>query len=134
MTTRVYEVAKTDELGRWLQQQIYDRRLTQRGLAKRAGVSPATVNNMATGRYIPTASVLRQIAVGLGSTPVEIESLAREMLTLAGYINEPAELTEDEKIAFLARQFAELPPEAQEMLKAQIEALTELYRRKDSQT
>jgi len=100
MTTQVLNVAdKTGELARWLQQQLYDRRITQRGLAKRAGISPATVNNIATGRYTPTASVLRQIAVGLGDTPAEIEALAREMLTLAGYIDEPAELTNNDKIA-----------------------------------
>jgi transcriptional regulator with XRE-family HTH domain len=133
MMTQVLNVAdKTGELARWLQQQLYDRRITQRGLAKRAGISPATVNNIATGRYTPTASVLRQIAVGLGDTPAEIEALAREMLTLAGYIDEPAELTNNEKIAFLAQQLSELPAEMQEALQAQIKALLELYRRKES--
>lgn len=124
---------KTGELARWLQQQLYDRRITQRGLAKRASISPATVNNIATGRYTPTASVLRQIAVGLGDTPAEIEALAREMLTLAGYIDEPAELTNNEKIAYLASQLSQLPPDMQELIRVQIEALIREFGKKSQE-
>ena len=94
----------TNELGEWLRRLLFEKRLTQAEVARRAGLSKTTITDIVRAQRIPSASVLRQLAVGLGNDPAEIEMLAREALHRAGYIDEPAELTNNEKIAFLAQR------------------------------
>jgi transcriptional regulator with XRE-family HTH domain len=51
---------------------------TQLELAIKLGVTPATVYNWERGKYEPTASKLRQIALALGVSMDDIELVEKE--------------------------------------------------------
>ncbi|MGI9002020.1 MAG: Scr1 family TA system antitoxin-like transcriptional regulator [Pseudonocardia sp.] len=73
-----------DELARTLQQLRADAGLTLAEVAKRAGVSVATVSRLENGRYVPTAAQAATLAEAVGARA----SVRRRIVELAGDLRE----------------------------------------------
>lgn len=64
------------QLTEWIEQELLQLEWSQRELAKRAGLSPTTVNDVMTGNRPPTWDFCAAIAKPLGKNPIELFVLA----------------------------------------------------------
>lgn len=89
----------------WMLEEIRERKLSHRELARRAGISHSAISNVLSGYREPTWDFLAAIAKPLGKEPIEVFRMAGLLPASGGKMNE---LTQDE--AELIKLYRQLSP------------------------
>lgn len=89
----------------WMLEEIRERKISHRELARRAGISHTAISNVLSGYREPTWDFLAAISKPLDKQPMEVFRIAGLLPQSSGNVNE---LSEDE--AELVRLYRELPP------------------------